>query len=301
MRRPLLVTLAFVLAPCVFAGLIWASGCYPAFFARLGGIQTVLIAATALLTFYYVVLTYLMVREMNATREEEAKPFVVVDIEFDVMRRMLAIRNIGKTPAYDLTIEFEPPIHLFMDERLGSSFLSKPIAFLPPGTLLRTAIDWGARKAKDSADDKTEEVAIPHAWAQNTATEYKIRLSYRAAWQKKCSVVAYDLNLEYTKHLLIKQTADMNELSLQLGKIENHMETIAMFFRNEEITRHGIHGNHGSTASNLDGIKHSLWELTNLLKEDQSINKTPNYKEPELAQTGNLTLRRRLIRVLRGH
>jgi hypothetical protein len=219
-----------------------------------------------------------MVRQMALSRQEEAQPLVLADIDYDTTKRWLIIRNVGKTPAYNLTVKFEPELYLFLDERLKEPFLSKEIAFLAPGTVLRTVIDFGPTRSPrastegdkidvvEPAPDKEELLAnrvhkSPLVRGDNEAQQYTVTLSYRPAWQKKHNIVSYSINLDYVKHLLSKKTADATDLSLGLERTERHLEDIATYFHNEDLDRHGIRGPHGGIARNLHGINNSLRDL----------------------------------------
>jgi hypothetical protein len=56
------------------------------------------------------VLVWLQVRQGRQSREDQTRPYVIVDFEFRGIAVMLTVRNIGTTPARDVRIRFTPPL-----------------------------------------------------------------------------------------------------------------------------------------------------------------------------------------------
>jgi hypothetical protein len=59
------------------------------------------------------------VREAQRLREDQARPFVVIDFEPWNVFIDLKIRNIGKTLAHDVRFQFEPTLKTVKDEKPG--------------------------------------------------------------------------------------------------------------------------------------------------------------------------------------
>jgi hypothetical protein len=88
------------------------------------------------------------VREARELREDQARPFVVVDFEVSGPPEIrLAITNIGKTMARDVRVSFAPPLQSSMDRperRLADlRMLNEPIPAMAPGKIYSTLFDVG--------------------------------------------------------------------------------------------------------------------------------------------------------------
>jgi hypothetical protein len=78
-------------------------------------------------------------------RRQTATPEVIVDVLFDQGLLFLAIRNISLRPAYDVSVEFDPPITRPEDGRPVASLpLFRDLAFLAPGREITTFLDTSA-------------------------------------------------------------------------------------------------------------------------------------------------------------
>ncbi|HEX9994988.1 MAG TPA: hypothetical protein VGB14_18830 [Acidimicrobiales bacterium] len=112
---------------------------------------TVAYAAIALVAAIFV---YFQVREARRAREEQARPFVVVDIQpstvwWNVLN--LVVENVGTTVAHDVRIHFTPAP---ASSRAGydlahSSLLSDGIPTLPPRRRIEALFDVASER-KDS-------------------------------------------------------------------------------------------------------------------------------------------------------
>jgi hypothetical protein len=108
---------------------------------RFGGASNILGFFTVYLSYIYVVLTNQMLRQMIKSQEADRRPFVIVDIERTQGWGYMVVKNIGKLPARDLSITFNPPIRaIFGQTERPISLIENPIPFLPPERELRTAI-----------------------------------------------------------------------------------------------------------------------------------------------------------------
>lgn len=102
---------------------------------------------TALVALFAAIFAALQVRELRRTREDQVRPYVIVDIQpgatwdnlFD-----LVIENIGSTPAHGVTFEFEPPLEQSDDSGYPISesvLLREGVLMLPPGRKIRAFFD----------------------------------------------------------------------------------------------------------------------------------------------------------------
>ncbi|SRR6266536_1286654 len=90
----------------------------------------------------YVVLglfAWRQVHEARKLREEQARPFVIVDFEPDFLV-YLTVENLGRTMARDVSIQFGKPLEttLELDE---TPLFREPIPTLPPGKKIRVLFD----------------------------------------------------------------------------------------------------------------------------------------------------------------
>ena len=76
--------------------------------------------------------------EAKGLRREQARPFVVPSIGVEQqMLFMLVIENVGKTPAYDVVVAFDPQPQSEMKDLEAVAILKKPIPTMPPGQNFR--------------------------------------------------------------------------------------------------------------------------------------------------------------------
>lgn len=188
----------------------------PDWMARLGGAATVVGILTVLLTYSYVVLTgrYVeltgrMVQQMVASqeeerraREEERRPYMIFDIEFQESIAYLVINNIGQKPAIDFTMKCTPS--LVGAVNISEEFLSKRIAFFPPGKTLRGLVGGPGQVTGEGTPD-----------------EYKIVLSY--TWQGAEDFVSepYTINLDFYQGLFeAMRKKGIHDVAESLEKIQ---------------------------------------------------------------------------------
>ena len=88
--------------------------------------QTIIVAAAA-------IFAYGQVREAQRTREEQSRPFVVVDFDIsDLPMVFLTISNLGRTIARRVRIEFNPPLARSLDNRAPTEQEKEAGGPLPP-------------------------------------------------------------------------------------------------------------------------------------------------------------------------
>ena len=137
------------------------------------------------------VFAWRQVREARRLREEQARPFVVVDFEVG-LSIVLTIENLGRTLARDVTIRFDEPIEMsgFLESATPYDvnevrLLREPLPVLPPGKKIRVLFDSGRRL----------EMGLPLAFG--------VTVSYRGPFGRKRFEDRYTLDLGmYAKTLL---------------------------------------------------------------------------------------------------
>jgi hypothetical protein len=88
------------------------------------------------------------VLQARKLREEQARPFVIVDFEPGFLVYLM-VENLGRTMARDVTIRFDKPLESTLSrphEIDESPLFREPIPTLPPGRKIRVLFDqYGAR------------------------------------------------------------------------------------------------------------------------------------------------------------
>ena len=104
------------------------------------------LAAWATVLIYIVIglFAWRQVREARKLREEQARPFVIVDFEPGFLV-YLTVENLGRTLARDVTIRFNKPLDSTLPEPHDFDespiFRGEPIPVLPPGKQVRVLFD----------------------------------------------------------------------------------------------------------------------------------------------------------------
>ena len=107
------------------------------------------VATLAMVLILAVTLRYAagQVTQVRRSREEQLRPYVVVDIEPSATRPMadLYVTNLGATAAYSVTFAFTPSIRSTREGRgsslKDSALLSSGVPTLPPGREIRALLD----------------------------------------------------------------------------------------------------------------------------------------------------------------
>jgi hypothetical protein len=102
-------------------------------------------AACATVGIYIVIglFAWRQVHEARKLREEQARPFVIVDFEPDFLV-YLTVENLGRTMARDVIIQFDKPLQTTLQrphELNESPLFREPIPTLPPGKKIRVLFD----------------------------------------------------------------------------------------------------------------------------------------------------------------
>ncbi len=96
----------------------------------------------------------LQVREVRRTREDQTRPFVIVDIQPGPAWSNLldlVVENIGSTAARDVQISFDPPLRQSKDDGYPiaeSALIREGIRMLPPGRRIRVFFDASHHRIK---------------------------------------------------------------------------------------------------------------------------------------------------------
>lgn len=136
------------------------------------------------------VVAYFQVREARRTREAQAQPFVVVDIEPGEVwdnAMQLVIENVGRTLATDVKIRFTPPLETTLDDYdlTGSVLLREGIATMPPRRRVTALFDMSHDRIKADLPlryDVQVHFKDARGWPQD-ALRYVVDLSYMSGLQ----------------------------------------------------------------------------------------------------------------------
>jgi hypothetical protein len=104
-------------------------------------------------------------RQVRELRDEEARPYVIVDVAARSVVLYVSIRNIGKTPAYNVRITFDHPLESTRKTR--ADFMSVPV-FAAPIPMLAPN-----REIQVLFDSATELLNAP-----NIRLTYEVSVSY---------------------------------------------------------------------------------------------------------------------------
>ena len=179
--------------------------------------QVFLLGAQLALLVVAAIVAWVQVREAKSLREEQARPFVVVDFE---MQRsvfyVLVITNLGSTLARDVRIEFSPNLATTLNFSFSDmKVFSDGIPTLAPGKSLSTLFDRAPSRA---------EAGLPMV--------YEAVVSYidetRVRRGDKPYRESYTLDLEIFHNLMEIVRKDSNDVHKQL---ENMNRTFSKWSR----------------------------------------------------------------------
>jgi len=109
--------------------------------------------ATAAVAVAAATVALFQLREVKRTRREQTQPYVVVDfVPSRVGNNILnvAIENIGRTPARDVRVTFDPTIRSSLKDYdiEATAMFSEPIRSMPPGRRIEVLFDVGHERFK---------------------------------------------------------------------------------------------------------------------------------------------------------
>ena len=164
-------------------------------------------AIMAILTLIYVVATIFILRansssvkEMEKTREEENRPYVVAYLDSNTHGVVkFVLKNIGKTMAFDTRVEVSPRIEIPEKMPLSdSNLLNQPIPNIPPQYSYTAYLGM-------SWDIKDKE--------KNAYPVYKATVTYKSTNDEKTSYVEeYIMDLNFQSGLLFMREYEVHDL-----------------------------------------------------------------------------------------
>jgi len=92
------------------------------------------------LTYFYVVFTWEMLNRIETQNYLEKRPYLIGDFHKQRQIVKFYIKNIGKTPATNVTIEIIPDVITFQGKSLNQTLFKNKIKFFAPDKKIDTAI-----------------------------------------------------------------------------------------------------------------------------------------------------------------
>jgi hypothetical protein len=171
--------------------------------ALVGGQLLVLIAAA--------IFAWRQVKEARELREEQNRPFVVVDFDVeDGYMVYLEVVNMGTSLARDVRIEIDPPLESAIDIEIGKlKMLNEGIATLAPGKKYRAFFDMSFRRNEDRPDLPMNHTARVRYWDEKRKRSFDETL---------------DLDLDQYMHINTVTRHGLHDIYGQLEKIRKIFE-----------------------------------------------------------------------------
>ena len=147
------------------------------------------------------------VQEMRAARDQQSAPYVVVyfDIPFGDQWIELVVRNVGKTPATDVRLAFDPDLSNSNGTEIGQlSLLRDGIPSLPPEHEIRTFFDGGIHYFAEGRD-------LP--------LSYRVRIRYGGGISGEVREAEQIADLSAYRGILFTQKKGMNDLVGQVSQL----------------------------------------------------------------------------------
>lgn len=166
--------------------------------------QVYLVGAQLLVLLGAALVAWRQVREARRLREQQNRPFVVID--FDIERGVetyLEIANLGTSLARDVKFEISPPLASAVDVPVDKfKMLNEGIPTLAPGKLLRTFFDIGFQRLESD---------LPMS--------YVATVQYRDEDGKRSFKEKLDLDLELFMYLESPSRRDLHDVHERLDDI----------------------------------------------------------------------------------
>lgn len=199
-------------------------------------------------------LVWLQVRHGRQVREDQTRPYVIVDFEFRGMLVLISVKNIGTTPAANVHIRFDKPLQSPTKSLKPERFavFSEPIAMMAPGRAIRVYFGIGP----DFFPSDGEGVPLRY--------EVEVRYSDLGGKRNYADPPSI-LDLAPFKHTSVDRD-DLHEIAQRVKGIEQAMK---------QWTQRGRLGINSITQAEIDKRDAAYWDEMNA--EDES-------PDPEVTQ-----------------
>jgi hypothetical protein len=173
--------------------------------------QVGLVAAQLLVLVAAAIFAWRQVKEARELREEQNRPFVVVD--FDVEGGYLVhlqVENMGTSLARDVQIDIDPPLESAIEIEIGKlKMLNEGIATLAPGKRYRAFFDMSFRRNEERPD-------LP--------MNYTARVRYSDDRRKRSFDEVLNLDLDQYMHINTVTRHDLHDIHKQLEQLRKVLE-----------------------------------------------------------------------------
>jgi hypothetical protein len=173
--------------------------------------QVGLVAAQLIVLLGAAFIAWRQVVESRRLREEQNRPFIVVDFDCEEGYMMyLEVVNLGTSLARDVQIEIDPPLESAIDIEVGKlRMLNEGIATLAPGKKYRTFFDMSFRRNEDRPD-------LP--------MNYIARVNYSDERGKRSFNETLNLDMDQYMHINTVTRHGLHDVHGQLEKIRKVFE-----------------------------------------------------------------------------
>lgn len=170
-----------------------------------------LVAAQLIVLIVAAIFAWRQVKEARELREEQNRPFVVVDFDVEGGYMVyLEVVNMGTSLARDVSIEISPPLKSAIDIEIGKlKMLNEGIATLAPGKKYRAFFDMSFRRNEDRPDLPMNHTARVRYWDEKRRRVFDETL---------------DLDLDQYMHINTVTRHGLHDIYGQMEKIRKIFE-----------------------------------------------------------------------------
>jgi len=199
----------FVL-PLLFILIYILSAMLPSISNKFGGPSELSNFLIVLLTYFYVVLTGIMVRQMIENQKLERRPYIIADLDFVEHLVWFTLKNIGRTPASNIKVRIEPELKTIDKKNVSEILFNKPIKFFPPNKEFRSFINTSIEILKDE-----------------NPQEFRIYLDYQDVERKEKFSESYLINIENQKNRSFVSKKGIEDIYKILEKINDNLRKMS--------------------------------------------------------------------------
>jgi hypothetical protein len=152
------------------------------------------------------------VAEARRLREQQARPFVVIDLEIGNTIAEFVITNIGSTLAQDVQFKFAPPLESSWDSEAGRTPLAETRLFssgiptLPPGKKVVALFDQ-----------------LPTRSQREMPEDYEVRVSYSDPFDKRYEETM-SVGYGYRRDTLRRTRRDIEDVVKHLKEVADELK-----------------------------------------------------------------------------
>jgi hypothetical protein len=172
-------------------------------------VQAIAVAAQLLVLVVAAIVAGRQVGEARRLREEQARPFVVID--FDVRNHLIyiVVSNVGNTLATDVRFEVDPPFESTIEDYQAKELkmFREGISTLAPGKVIETLFDSFIER---------EPTELPDA--------YKVTVRYSDERRRRSFAEVIDLDIGLYRNILSVTRRDIHHVNETLGKMLTEMK-----------------------------------------------------------------------------